>query len=97
VTSYAIRGHREATVDALAVELAAAIERFARRPFSPTDSFEVELAGLGLDSLTVLRIIAELTADPTLELDPIRLADVFTVAELYEYLVDILERVESND
>lgn len=45
-----------------------------------------ELAALGIDSLLLLRILGDLSADPTQEIDPYQLADVITVGDLVAFV-----------
>jgi acyl carrier protein len=52
---------------------------------------DTELTALGIDSLMLLRIIADLAVDPRLEIDPVRLADVATVADLRDFLAALTE------
>ncbi|MFE7131729.1 phosphopantetheine-binding protein [Streptomyces sp. NPDC057638] len=57
-----------------------------RRLGEPPITERTELAALGVDSLLLLRILADLAADPTQEVDPQRLADVITVADLVAFV-----------
>jgi len=54
-------------------------------------SSSTELTALGVDSLLLLRIIADLVADLSFEIDPVRLADVMTVADLHKFLGNLGE------
>lgn len=45
-----------------------------------------ELFVLGVDSLLLLRILADLALDPTQEIDPQGLADVITVGDLRDFV-----------
>ncbi len=45
-----------------------------------------ELVALGVDSLLLLRVIADLAVDPTQEIDPQGLADVITVSDLRDFV-----------
>jgi acyl carrier protein len=44
------------------------------------------LVQLGIDSLTLLRIIADVATDPDQEIDPADLAELSNVRDLYELL-----------
>jgi acyl carrier protein len=61
---------------------AALVRRLGEVPLTP----EAELAALGVDSLLMLRILGDLALDPALEIDPYRLADVVTVADLVAFV-----------
>ncbi|NXY94236.1 hypothetical protein HYE82_07515 [Streptomyces sp. BR123] len=56
--------------------------RLGQQPLTP----DTELAALGIDSLLLLRILGDLAVDPTQEIDPYRLADVVTVADLVAFV-----------
>ncbi|MBT2383368.1 phosphopantetheine-binding protein [Streptomyces sp. ISL-11] len=74
--------HRPAD-GALAERVTAALRRrTGPEPF--TDA--TELAALGVDSLLLLRVIADLALDPTQEIDPQGLAEVITVADLRAFV-----------
>jgi acyl carrier protein len=45
-----------------------------------------ELTALGVDSLLLLRIIADLADDPTQEIDPHSLAEMITVGDLVSFV-----------
>ena len=47
---------------------------------------QTELAALGIDSLLLLRILGDLSVDPTQEIDPYQLADVITVGDLVAFV-----------
>lgn len=53
---------------------------------------EIELTALGVDSLMLLRIIADLAPDPSLEIELERLSDVVTVNDLLFFLVTLNRR-----
>ncbi|MER7415731.1 acyl carrier protein [Micromonospora peucetia] len=53
---------------------------------------DTELTALGVDSLLLLRIIADLVADPGLEIDVVELGDLVTVADLERFLVALTSR-----
>jgi acyl carrier protein len=55
-------------------------------------ALEVELTALGIDSLMLLRIIADLAPDPSLEINLEQLADVVTVNDLRFFLVTVNRR-----
>ncbi|MFJ4962279.1 Phosphopantetheine attachment site [Streptomyces sp. ADI96-02] len=77
----------EPAADAPAAErVTAAIARRVGtgHPLTPT----TELAALGIDSLLLLRILGDLAVDPSQEIDPYRLADVRTVADLADFVGD---------
>lgn len=50
---------------------------------------ETELTALGVDSLLLLRIIADVVVDPSLEIDVVELGDLVTVADLERFLADL--------
>jgi acyl carrier protein len=45
-----------------------------------------ELAALGVDSLLLLRVIADLAVDETQEIDPHALAEIVTVGDLVHFV-----------
>ncbi|MER7839420.1 acyl carrier protein [Streptomyces sp. NPDC096040] len=45
-----------------------------------------ELVALGVDSLLLLRVIADLAADETQEIDPHALAEIVTVGDLADFI-----------
>ncbi|MFB7026747.1 MULTISPECIES: acyl carrier protein [unclassified Streptomyces] len=61
---------------------AAVTRRLGEQPLTP----DTELTALGVDSLMLLRILGDLAADPTQEIDPYLLADVVTVADLVAFV-----------
>lgn len=72
-------------------ENGSAISRRIRVPFDDNSP----LAGVGLHSLSVLRITSELITDPDQEIDPTGLAAVHTVGELWQWLHGLLAPKES--
>ena len=57
-------------------------------------TLNTELTVLGIDSLMLLRVIADFPIDPSLEIDPVGLADVVTVADLQNFLSTLTTKVE---
>ena len=49
-------------------------------------SDDTVLTALGVDSLLLLRVMADLVSDPTQEIDPGALADLVTVGDLTRYV-----------
>ena len=47
---------------------------------------DTALTALGIDSLTLLRIVADVIVDPDSEIDPVELGAVETVADLHGFL-----------
>jgi len=72
--------------DTLAVSLRSAIARRTGQEPENADA-DTELTALGVDSLLLLRIIADLAVDPGLEIDVVELGDLVTVADLERFLV----------
>ncbi|MGW2640667.1 acyl carrier protein [Streptomyces sp. NPDC001348] len=62
--------------------LASITRRVGNQPMSETS----ELTALGVDSLLLLRIIADLAADETQEIEPHDLARLVTVGDLTEFV-----------
>jgi acyl carrier protein len=61
----------------------------ARRTGEQDFPWNSPLAALGIDSLLLLRIIADLVSDPDVTIDPATLVDVVTIGDLREFLADL--------
>ncbi|MFP3986814.1 acyl carrier protein [Streptomyces sp. E11-3] len=59
-----------------------AIAEFVRMPFTPAS----DLAEIGLDSLSVIRIVADVLPDADQEIDAAELADLRTVGQFQDWL-----------
>jgi acyl carrier protein len=71
-----------------AEEIDATIRRFVRVPF--TD--ESTLTGIGLDSLTTLRVVAALVPDTDREIDLAELADLETLGQFRAWVAGQVAR-----
>ncbi|MFT7836825.1 phosphopantetheine-binding protein [Saccharothrix sp. BKS2] len=71
-----------------AEDIDATIRRFVRVPFTDAST----LAEIGLDSLTTLRVVAELVPDPDREIDLAELADLKTLGRFRAWVAGQVAR-----
>ncbi|MFC6093982.1 phosphopantetheine-binding protein [Saccharothrix lopnurensis] len=78
----------EPAVQIFAEDIDATIRRFVRVPFTDAST----LAEIGLDSLTTLRVVAELVPDPDREIDLAELADLKTLGRFRAWVAGQVAR-----